>query len=389
MPKKRGHKEGSIYQRKDGRWVAEILLGVDASGKRKVWRKYGKTRKEVADSIAEVLKEVRQGVLVEPSKQTLGEFLDSWMNDVVQGSVRPSTFQNYTYILRHVEPLRSIPLSKLTPQVIQSLYRQMQERGLGRTIKVLHAILHKAMDQALKWGMVPRNVLDAVETPKIEKKEFRPLTIEETEKFLDAALEDRLYALYVLAVTCGLRFGELLGLKWEDVDLTERRLTVRNQLQWIPGAGPDGKAEPRLIPPKTAKSRRTIRLPDVAVFALKRHKALQTQERLRAGDLWQDWGLVFTTEIGTPLDKSNVRNRSFYPLLEKARLPRIRFHDLRHTCATLLLTQGVHPKLVQEQLGHSEISMTLDTYSHIIGPMMDEVARTMDGLLAPAMNKRR
>ncbi len=265
----------------------------------------------------------------------------------------------------------------------------MQERGLGRTIKVLHAILHKAMDQALKWGMVPRNVLDAVETPKIEKKEFRPLTIEETEKFLDAALEDRLYALYVLAVTCGLRFGELLGLKWEDVDLTERRLTVRNQLQWIPGAGPDGKAEPRLIPPKTAKSRRTIRLPDVAVFALKRHKALQTQERLRAGDLWQDWGLVFTTEIGTPLDKSNVRNRSFYPLLEKARLPRIRFHDLRHTCATLLLTQGVHPKLVQEQLGHSEISMTLDTYSHIIGPMMDEVARTMDGLLAPAMNKRR
>lgn len=182
------------------------------------------------------------------------------------------------------------------------------------------------------------------------------------------------------------RQTELLSLKWEDVDPEGRRLTVKNQLRWLPG--PDGKSEPYVIPPKTKKSRRTVPLPDIAVFALKRHKTEQAKERLRAGDVWQDWGLVFTTEIGTPLDLSNVRNRSFYPLLEKAGLPRIRFHDLRHTCATLLLSQDVHLKLVQEQLGHSEIGMTLDTYSHVIGPMMDEVARTMDDLLAGTKKSR-
>lgn len=386
MPKKRGHGEGSIYRRKDGLWVAELYLGRDASGKKQVWKRYGKTRKEVAEALTKALKERQDGLLAEPSKQTLGQFLDAWMKDVVQGSVRPSTYQNYVYVLRHAEPLKNIPLTKLNPQAIQRLYREMQEKGLGRSIKVLHAVLHRAMDQAVKWGLVSRNVLDAVETPKVETKEFRPLTLEETQKFLDAAREDRLYALYVLAVTCGLRFGELLGLKWEDVDLEGRRLTVKNQLRWLPG--PEGKAEPCLIPPKTQKSRRTVPLPDIAVFALKRHKTEQAKERLRAGEVWQDWGLVFTTEIGTPLDPSNVRNRSFYPLLEKAGLPRIRFHDLRHTCATLLLSQGVHPKLVQEQLGHSEISMTLDTYSHVIGPMMDEVARTMDNLLTRTKKSR-
>jgi len=386
MGKKRGHGEGSIYQRKDGLWVAELYLGRDAAGKKLVWKRYGKTRREVAEALTKALKEKQDGLLVEPSKQTLGQFLDAWMKDVVQGSVRPSTYQNYVYVLRHAEPLRDTPLTKLNPQAIQRLYREMQEKGLGRSIKILHAVLHKAMDQAVKWGLVARNVLDAVDTPKVESKEFRPLTLEETKKFLDAAREDRLYALYVLAVTCGLRFGELLGLKWEDVDLEGRRLTVKNQLRWLPG--PEGKSEPCLIPPKTQKSRRTVPLPDVAVFALKRHKTEQGKERLRAGEVWQDWGLVFTTEIGTPLDPSNVRNRSFYPLLEKAGLPRIRFHDLRHTCATLLLSQGVHPKLVQEQLGHSEISMTLDTYSHVIGPMMDEVARTMDNLLAGTKKSR-
>lgn len=388
MGRKRGHGEGSIYRRKqDGLWVAELYLGRDEKGKKIVWKRYGKTRKEVAEALTKALKEKQDGLLAQPSKQTLGQFLDAWMKDVVKGSVRHSTYQNYVYVLRHAEPLRDIPLTKVNPQAIQRLYREMQEKGLGRTIKVLHAVLHKAMDQAVKWGIVPRNVLDAVETPKVEKKEFRPLTLEEAKKFLDAAREDRLYAMYVLAVTCGLRFGELLGLQWEDVDLEGRRLTVKNQLQWLPG--PNGKSEPCFIPPKTAKSRRTIPLPDVAVFALKRHKTEQARERLRAGDVWQDWGLIFTSEIGTPLDPSNVRNRSFYPLLQKAGLPRIRFHDLRHTCATLLLSQGVHPKLVQEQLGHSEISMTLDTYSHIIGPMMDEVARTMDNLLASEMKKRR
>lgn len=369
-------------------WVAELYLGKDETGKKQTWKCYAKTQKRAAELLEKKKAELRNGFPVEPSKQTVGQFLDVWMKDVVKGSVRPSTYQNYVYILRHAEPLRNIPLVRLNPQAVQRLYRKMHEEGLGRTIKVLHAVLHKAMDQAVKWGMVPRNIFDAVDTPRVTTKEFRALTPEEAQKFLDAALEDRLYALYVLAVTCGLRFGELLGLRWEDVDLSTRTLTVRNQLQWVPGAGKDGKAEPQLVPPKTARSRRTIPLPDIAVFALKRHKTEQGKERLRAGDVWQDWGLVFTTEIGTPLDPSNVRNRSFWPLLEKAGLSRVRFHDLRHTCATLLLAQGVHPKLVQELLGHNQISVTLDTYSHVIPAMMRETADRMDSLFAAKQKHR-
>lgn len=194
--------------------------------------------------------------------------------------------------------------------------------------------------------------------------------------------EDRLYALYVLAVTCGLRFGELLELCWKDVDFEARTLTVNRQLQRV-----NGTLQFQTL--KTPRSRRTIALPELAVAALKAHRARQMEERLKMGELWQDLDLVFCSEIGTPLNESNVRNRSFYPLLEKAGLPRIRFHDLRHTCATLLLAQGVHPKFVQEQLGHARIGVTLDTYTHVMPGMMKEVAEKMDDVFSPVNKKRR
>jgi len=382
MAKRRGHGEGSIYKTKDGRWVAKLFLGRDKRGKKKVWKRYGKTRKEVAEELTKVLRQRQQGLSLEPTKQTVGQFLDTWMNDVVKMNVRPNTYRNYQTVLRHITPIRDVPLPKLTPQHVQKLYSQLQEQGLGRTVVVLHTVLHRAMDQAVKWGLIPRNIIDAVETPKTKKRQFRPLTPEKTFRFLKAASEDRLYALYVLAVTCGLRFGELLGLRWEDIDFEQGTLTVTNQLQKVNG-------RPVLQPPKTARSKRTIILPTAAIAALKKHRARQLEERLKHADIWQEgWDLVFCTKIGGPLNRSNVRNRSFYPLLKKAGLPRIRFHDLRHTCATLLLAQGVHPKLVQEQLGHSQISVTLDTYSHVMPSMMKEVAEKMDAILAAASKKR-
>lgn len=222
---------------------------------------------------------------------------------------------------------------------------------------------------------MPRNAAELVERPKVTKKEMRVLSPEEAARFLEAAREDRLYALYVVAVACGLRIGEILALKWEDIDFVAGRLQVRRQLQWNDG-------EPRFTEPKSAKSRRSVAMAQVVADALKEHKERQEAERIAAGEAWQDWGLVFTTTVGTPLNPSNVRNRSFVRILERAGLPQIRLHDLRHSCATLLLTKGVHPKLVQEQLGHSQISITLDLYSHVLPILHKEAAEQMDATLS-------
>lgn len=382
MAKKRGHGEGSIYRRKDGRWVGEIFLGFDQSGKKKVLRFYGKTREEVQNELIKALRDRQLGVLGEPARQTVGQFLQDWLENSVKGSVRPRTLENYRYAVSHMMAIARVPLVKLTPQHIQRMYREKQEAGLTRTVSLMHSVLHKALGQAVKWGLVPRNVVEAVNPPRVPRKEFRPLSPEEVSRFLEAAKDDRLYALYVLAVSCGLRLGELLGLKWDDVDLAKGAIRVARQLQWIKGTGPV------FSEPKSAKARRTIVLPANVQAVLRRHRTRQAEERLKLGDVWQDWGLVFTTTIGTPLDPRSVYD-SFYPLLEKARLPRIRFHDLRHTCATLLLAQGVHPKIVQEQLGHSQVNLTLDTYSHVTAPMLQEAAEKMDAILGLALKPRK
>lgn len=382
--------DGSVYQRKDGKWVGEAVVGRRADGARLRRYVYGNTREEVQAELRKLLYERDRGLLTDPGKQTVGDFLRAWLRDVAKPSVRQRTYERYELIIRrHLLPgIGSILLSKLTPQHVQNLYRRMMEAGLTSTTRQAHAILHKSLGQAAKWGLVPRNVADLVDPPKTAKKEFRVLTPEEAQRFLDAAEGDRFYALYVLAVMCGLREGELLGLKWEDVDLDRGVLQVKRQLQWVKaeeGKDIDGKKRRTptkwvLTEPKSAKSRRVVTLPALAVAALKKHKACQTEERLRLGEAWQDLGLVFTTEAGTPVHKSNLFNRSFKPLLERAGLPKLRFHDLRHTCATILLARGIHPKLVQEQLGHSQISLTLDTYSHVLPALQKECAATMDGV---------
>jgi integrase len=222
---------------------------------------------------------------------------------------------------------------------------------------------------------VPRNVATLVDAPRVERAEIRPMTPEEARQFLDVMKDDRLEALYSVAIALGLRQGEALGLLWPDIDLVRGTLTVQRSLQRI-----EGKL--KLVEPKTTRSRRTINLPQVAINSLLAHRARQQQERLIAGNAWQETGFVFTTSIGTPLDASTVTHR-FQATLQTAGFPRTRFHDLRHTCATLLLVQGVHPRLVMEILGHSQISLTMNLYSHVIPAMNTEVAREMDALLKP------
>src|SRR3712207_4198005 len=372
---KRGNGEGSISRRKNGGWMAQYTAYLAEGSKRKTL--YGKTRQEVAAKLAKALSDRENGLILNAGNQTLGEYLERWLNSSVKGSVKSKTFNDYEWLVRkHIAPaLGRIKLKALSPTHLQGLYQAKLEVGLSpSTVRHLHVVLHRALDQALRWGLVPRNVSKAVDPPKVQKKEIRPLCADQARRLLEVAHGDRLEALYVLAVHCGLRQGELLGLRWEDVDLEAGTLQVRRTLTTTKGG-------PRFTAPKTAKSRRSIKLTAGAVDALRRHHDRQFEESTRLAGLWQDYGLVFATTRGTSFNPSNLTSRSFKPLLKRVGLPDIRFHDLRHTCATLLLSKGVHPKLVQELLGHATIAITLDTYSHVLPGMGDQTANAMESAL--------
>jgi integrase len=252
-----------------------------------------------------------------------------------------------------------------------------REEGLsGRTVQYLLFLLRKALQQAVNDGLLPHNVAKDVKVRQTQKDEERHLTPEQVKALLSAARGDRLVALYVLAISTGLRQGELLGLWWEDIDLDTGTLSVRRTLSL-------GQGGPRFTEPKTAKSRRNIELTAQAIEALKDHRAAQDEEKARLGSLWEEYNLVFPSVTGTPLRRNNLVRRSFKPLLEKAGLPRtFRFHDLRHTAASILFSQRTHPKIVQELLGHATIAVTLDVYSHMIPGMSAQAARTMEDVLS-------
>jgi integrase len=221
-------------------------------------------------------------------------------------------------------------------------------------------------------GLIPRNVTDAVDAPRPDKKETKYFSFEQAKAFLKVASEDRFWALYVLAISTGLRRGELLGLRWEDPDLKRGVLRIRRSLT------PNGKSYSQ---PKSAKGRRSVRLTPGAVEALKLHKLNQEREKACLGSRWREQGLIFPSSIGTPFNPSNLLNRSFKPLLRRAGVPQIRFHDLRHTFATLMFSNGEHPKIVQEILGHAQITLTLDTYSHVLPSMQEGAVGRLGELL--------
>jgi integrase len=368
-----------ITKRKDGRFQARITVQTPNGPKRKYI--YGKKYNEVKRKRDLALGEAAKGIVYDDEKVTVGVYLDRWLNDSVRGSVRQSTFDRDSYLVRvHINPiLGRIKLKKLTALDVQGFYRNRLDFGLSAsTVNKIHSVLHKALSQAVKWNMIPRNVAEMANAPRPTPEEMRPLSAEETRRLLDAVHGDRLEALYVLAVTTGMRRGELLGLKWSDIDLENAMVSVQRTLTRT-----DNGKRVALGEPKTKKSRRTIRLTEAAVEALRGHLQRQLREIEVLGDRYADEGLVFTTEVGTLINPSNLRQRSLAPLLKKAGLPHIRFHDLRHTCATLLFQSNVHPKFVQELLGHATIAITLDTYSHVMPGMGDATARAMQEALSP------
>jgi len=376
MARRRGNGEGSITRRKDGLYMARYWVETSQGPKRKTI--YGKKREEVADKLARALAERADGIFYDDENVTVGEYLDSWLKGSVRGSVRQSTFDRYEIAVRvHIKPaLGRLKLKKLTPAHLAGFYQDRLAAGSApASVNKLHVTVNKALDQAVRWRMIPRNVAEAVKAPRPAPPEMRPLSPAEARTLLETARGDRLEALYVLAVQTGMRQGELLALKWQDVDLDNAAVSVRRTITMSKGRILLGEL-------KTKKSRRTIRLTDAAVQALRDHLAHQVEEIGRLGDLYKDQGLVFASQVGTPINPTNLRRRSFAALLQRARLPKIRFHDLRHTCATLLLCRNVHPKYVQELLGHANIAITLDTYSHVIPGMGNQTARAMEDVLS-------
>ncbi len=376
MSRKRGNGEGSISRRKGGGWMAQYTLYTAEGRKRKTL--YGKTRAEVADRLAKAVSDRKDGLVFDAGSLTVGEYLDRWLADSVSDTVRLTTYQGYERICRlHIKPaLGRIKLKDLTVIHVRGLYKERLESGLApRMVQLVHVLLHKALTQAVMDGLIPRNVTEAVKAPRPEKKEIQPLSPEQARVLLATARGDRFEALYMLAISTGMRQGEMLALKWEDINFDARTLQVKRTLSTATGGGFKFGA------PKTARSRRSIKLPGTALSALRQHREVQFEERRKLTGLVTDYGLVFTSRVGTPVYRQDLITRSFKPLLKRAGLPDIRFHDLRHTCATLLLVKGIHAKLVQELLGHSTISITLDTYSHVLPGMGDAAAGAMDEAL--------
>jgi integrase len=377
LSRKRGNGEGTIHRRKDGGWCAQYTVYTAEGRKRKTI--YGKTRAEVGGELAKALSDREGGLAFDAKNLTLGEYLDLWLEDSVRETVRATTFERYEQIARlHIRPeLGPLKLKAVTPAHIRGLYRNRLSSGLSpRTVQYIHVTLHKALKQAVLDGLIPQNAAEAVKPPQVRREEMRPLTPEQVKALLEAARGDRLEALYILAVTTGLRQGELLGLKWEDVDLEEGKLQVRRTLATAKG-GP-----PALTAPKTIKSRRSVSLTRSSVDALRSHLKRQLEEINREGSLWQENGLIFASEEGQPLKRRNVTNSKFRSLRKRAGLSAIRFHDLRHTCATLLLGRNINPKIVSEMLGHASIAITLDTYSHVLPNMQNEAAKAMEDALS-------
>ena len=361
--------EGAVFQRGDGRWVARLRLP-DASSR----YFYGRTKEDVRGRLREAQRSIEDGRLPVDEKLTLGTYLDRWLDSLPATDLKPRTVGFYRQYVRSYiadTDLARKPLARLAPRDLRELYARKLASGLSRsTVHHIHAVLHRALAVADREGAVPRNIADLVDGPGFAKTELRVLTGDEPERFIAAVRGEPLEALFVLAVTAGLRQGELLALRWQSVDLDSGELEVVGSLSGL------RREDRQVVTPKTGKGRR-VSLAAPAVAALREHRLRQGELRLSLGSEWLDRGLVFcdeTRHFGDYLRPASL-NRALTRILERAGLPRIRFHDLRHTAATRLLSRGVHPKIASEMLGHSSIHVTLDRYSHVTTTMQRDAVQ--------------
>ena len=366
---KRGNSEGSIFQRSsDGRWVGSLTL---SGGRRK--SVYGTTRQEASRKLAKALHDRELGIGDVPENVTVEQWIGQWL-ETVESTVRRSTYVRYEGLMRvHIVPrIGKVRLARLTPVRVQKLYKEMLDVGLSpTTVRHAHAVLHRALGRAVRFNLLVRNPCDMVDAPRNAKPNHKFLTTEQSKVLLEAAKGDRLEALITLALMTGCREGELLALRWGNVDLVKGTMTIVESLT------PWGFSET-----KTDSGRRQIPLPQMVVQSLQRHHTAQMVERLAAGSRWHNLDLVFGNTVGGPISPQNLVTRSFYPLLERASLPRMRFHDLRHSAASLLLAMGVHLIVTKEILGHASIEITANLYSHLAPTMTRDATDGLGELLS-------
>jgi len=366
---------GSIKKRGNNYSIILSLGYEPVTGKRlRQWISVKGTKKDAEKRLAELLHQLDTGSYVKPSKTTLAEYLSRWLQDYAQPNLSPRSYERYESIARvHLIPkLGSISLTQLKPGHLQKHYTDMLNKGLSaRTVRYHHVILHKALQTASRWGLISRNVADGVDLPRCKHTEMQTWNESELSLFLEAAKDSQYYALFYTALFTGVRRSELLALRWQDIDSIYSQIYVNRSLHHLR----DGSYI--YTQPKSIKSRRTIALPPSAFLVLNEHRKAKETESLLAGTTITDTDLVFSTPEGKEL-RPNTISRAWTILAAKCGVRIIRFHDARHTHASLMLKQGIHPKIVQERLGHASIAITLDTYSHVAPGLQEAAARSFD-----------
>lgn len=359
----RGNNEGTINRRQDGRYEARITVGRTADGKQKRISAYGKTRKEAADKLSELLEQYRKGSLVAPHKTTFNDLLSDWLA-LKKGKVKPTTYAGYKNIVnRHLLPrLGPQKVQSLTVQQVELMYADLQAQGLSaRMAQLIGVVLGNAMDQAVRHQLVSTNVVRKAVRPKPPKYRAAVWDGAQTQAFVQGTRAHPWHALYVLAILTGMRRGELLGLQWADVDWDQGRVTIRRSVTMA-------SRDVIISTPKSEAGHRTIYLPEDALILLRQTQAAQAQQRAKAKSRWKAEGWVFTRPHGGHLKPVSV-SQEFGKLTESLDLPRIRLHDLRHTNASLSIRQGVALKVVSARLGHATPMFTADVYQHVYDDM--------------------
>lgn len=384
MPKKATRNapgSGTIRQRKDGTWEARYTVGRDPGTGRQVQKSvYDKTQQEVRKKLTAATHELDQGIYIEPSRLTVGAWFDIWIAEYL-GGVKDTTREQYRYQMRvHIKPrIGAIKLSALTSPLIQNMYNTAQAEGLSaKSVRNLHGVMHHALDKAVKLGYIKVNPCLACELPRVVKKEMKTIAGDHLSRFLQAIKGNPYEDLMFVTVFCGLRQGEVMGLTWDCIDFERGMITISKQLQKERREG--GGGEYRFVPLKNDKQRTLTPAPEV-LAVLRRTQIEQMKTRLKAGPGWKnELNLVFTRPMGNHLSSRTVYN-NFKRIAEEIGLPDVRFHDLRHTYATLSLQNGDDIKTVSENLGHATVAFTLDTYGHVTEKMKQDSANRMQALI--------
>ena len=378
---------GHIVKRSKNSYSIAVSLGKDAAtGKYKYqWVSVKGTKKDAEKRLSELLHQLDNGTFIKPGKITLAEYLERWLADYAKPNLSPRGFERYESIVRvHLTPnLGNISLTQLKPEHLQKHYSAMENNGLSAlTVKYHHTVIHKGLQTAIKWGLLNRNAADGVDVPPSRHYEAQTWDDFEVRRFLEVTKDSQYFPLFHTGLYTGMRRNELLGLRWFDIDFLFSQVSVSRSLHHLK----DGSYV--FTPPKSKKSKRTIELSPDAIHVLRGHRERQEAMRTTIGKPLTDNDLVFSTPEGKPL-RPNTISRAWTILAAKAGVKVIRFHDARHTHASLLLKAGVHPKIVQERLGHASIQITLDTYSHVIPGLQEAAAVQFDKLVSLRYNNNR